>query len=526
MLKKLVLGLMMFLLLGECAEACTVIVVTKGASADGSVMVSHSNDGYDGEVNLAYVPAKDHPAGSMRPVYASAAALGAMPEYNTYDQPNLVAPERGADYDFPDRPRTRAIGYIPEIGHTYAYLDADYGIVNEHGLMMGECTDMSAHLPEVPFKEGGGIFYASELSRVALERCRTAREAVELMGALIDEYGLWGSGETLAVADREEAWVFEMQMSPTGKGGFWIAEKIPDGDFFIAASQFRIRGIREGDSNQIFNPNLPQMLKDAGWAAYDEEGRVDWVKSLQSQEFYHPYYSKRRVWRGMSLVAPSKKFPSRVGGWDEKTYPFSVRPDKKLNIEDVARIYRDYYQGTEFDKTKTTLAGMYGSPYHYASEIGERPFLSSNTSYTHISQVSDALPSPVVWMSMNTPYENPFVPFAVSEVPKEYRALRDTYDSTKMYWTSNEVMALTQGYFNIMSPIVRDAVERSEANSVRLINASSGFLKEQFADALRGNALKIFEDWKELSRRLMMKFNAAAGVKYERLPAADTPKKY
>ena len=110
MLKKLALGLAMFLLLGASAEACTVIVVTKGASEDGSMMVSHSNDGYDGEVNLAYVPAKDHPAGSMRPVYASAAALGAMPEYNTYDQPNLVAPERSDDYDFPDRPRTRAIG--------------------------------------------------------------------------------------------------------------------------------------------------------------------------------------------------------------------------------------------------------------------------------------------------------------------------------------------------------------------------------------------------------------------------------
>ena len=89
MLKKAALGLAMLLLLGAGAEACTVIVVTKGASEDGSMMVSHSNDGYAGEVNLAYVPAKDHPAGSMRPVYASAAALGAMPEYNTYDQPNL-----------------------------------------------------------------------------------------------------------------------------------------------------------------------------------------------------------------------------------------------------------------------------------------------------------------------------------------------------------------------------------------------------------------------------------------------------
>ena len=217
--------------------------------------------------------------------------------------------------------------------HTYAYMDADYGVANEHGLMFGECTDMSAHLPEVPYKKGGGIFYAAELSRVALERCKTAREAIQLMGSLIDEYGLWGTAETLAVADKEEAWVFEMQMSPTGKGGLWIAEKIPDGDFFIEANQLRIHAIREGDPTQIFNPRLPEMLKELGWAAYDEEGRLDWMKSLQSKEFHHPYYSKRRVWRAMSLVAPSKNLPSRVADWDSKTYPLSIRPDRKLNVQ-------------------------------------------------------------------------------------------------------------------------------------------------------------------------------------------------
>ena len=87
-------------------------------------------------------------------------------------------------------------------------------------------------------------------------------------------------------------------------------------------------------------------------------------------------------------------------------------------------------------------------------------------------------------------------------------------------------MALTQGYFNVMSPMVRNAVERSEANSVRVVNASAGLSKEQFAEALRDNALKIFEDWKELSKQLLKKFNAAAGVKYDRRPESNTPKGY
>ena len=176
MLKKLIAGAAMVSLLGAGAEACTVMVVTKGASADGNMIVSHSNDGRGAEMNLSFVPAKDHPKGSKRPVYATAVALDEMPDYNAFLQPNLVAPERSPDYDFPGRPHTKPLGYIPEVEHTYAYMDANYGIINEHGLMFGECTDMSVHLPEVPFKEGGGIFYATELSRVALERCRTARE--------------------------------------------------------------------------------------------------------------------------------------------------------------------------------------------------------------------------------------------------------------------------------------------------------------------------------------------------------------
>ena len=203
-----------------------------------------------------------------------------------------------------------------------------------------------------------------------------------------------------------------------------------------------------------------------------------------------------------------------------------MSPDKKLNVEDIARIHRDYYQGTEFDKSKSPLAGMYGSPYHYEIEMGERSILSSKTSYSHISQASDALPSPVVWMSMDTPYENPFVPFAVSKMPEAYHALRDTYDPTKMFWASNQVMALNQGYFNIMSPIVKEAVEQSEENSMQVVNASAGLSKEQFAEVLRANSLKIFDDWKKLSVRLLQAFKSDVGIQYQRQPRPDTPTEY
>jgi len=217
-LAKLAIGLTVLSAVSVDAEACTIMLVTKGASTDGSVFVSHSNDGFGANPNVAFVPAKNHKKGSLRPVYPTAAAVDEMPEYNCFFNPHLVAPERSA-YNFPDKPQTKAIGYIPEVEHTYAYIDGDYPAMNEHGLMLGECTDQCAWLPEVQYKEGGGIFYSSELGRVALERCKTAREAIKLMGELVDEYGLYGTAEALFVADKDEGWLFEMQPTPSGKGG-------------------------------------------------------------------------------------------------------------------------------------------------------------------------------------------------------------------------------------------------------------------------------------------------------------------
>ena len=134
MFKKTIAGMALFSFMTVSAEACTVMVVTKGASTDGSMIVSHSNDGRGAEMNLIYVPAKDHPKGSKRPVYPTAVALDPMPEYNAFDQPNLVAPERSEGYNYPGKPRTIPIGtttitppittnvawqvVFPSLGHT------------------------------------------------------------------------------------------------------------------------------------------------------------------------------------------------------------------------------------------------------------------------------------------------------------------------------------------------------------------------------------------------------------------------
>ncbi|MBR5910312.1 MAG: C69 family dipeptidase [Schwartzia sp.] len=513
----------------SCAEACTTTIVTKGASADGSAYVTHSNDAYESDPSIIYVPAKDHPAGTMRKVYPCAIAWDELPEYECYGNPRLVAPERAEAYDYPGRKKTKPLGEIPEAAHTYAYIDSDYGVMNEHGLMLGECTNNSANLEYLEPKEGRGIFYAAELGRVALERCRTAREAIRLMGELIDEYGLWGTGETLLVADRDEGWVLEMQPTPTGKGGFWIAQRVPDGEFFVAANQFRIHAIKPGSPDQIFNPRLPDMLKEAGWAAYDKKGNLDWVRSMKAVEDFHPYFALRRVWRALSLVAPSANLPAKVKNWDTEAYPFSVRPDHPLTLAEIMDLHRDAYEGTKFDRRNGENAGPFALPYRYGPTKWERSITSSNTAYTWIAQAKDGLPCPIFWLSMSAPKESVYIPFAVAPTPEAYvQTDRKKFDAAKAWWISQQVTTLTKGYYSAMSPKVLNAAHEEERRSMELVAASSGQSAEDFAQTLRDNAERVLSDWRELFGNLLAEHDGGNSLDYADTfqPKADKVQKY
>ena len=218
-----------FVLIFLCTPvlACTSFIITPGASADGSMYVAHTNDGFgagvvghevvDESARLVYVPPADHPDGAKRAVYYD-------PNSGS-DEPTSVA-----------EAQVKPLAYIPEVKHTYGYFTGSYGIINEHQLMSGEVTDGAKVQPTSdPDKR---IFYSSELSNIALERCRTAKDAVTLVGQLIDQYGYYGTGETLLFADPKEAWVIEMcGGTPDGKGGLWVAQKVPDGEIFVTATR-------------------------------------------------------------------------------------------------------------------------------------------------------------------------------------------------------------------------------------------------------------------------------------------------
>lgn len=491
----LTIGICLTVGIWSVAEACTNFVVTKGASATGSVFVSHSNDAATCDPSITFVPAKNYPKGSMRKIYPSAIAWEELPEYNCY-----MCPRRQAD--------TIPLGEIPQVGHTYAYLDADYGIVNEYGLMLGECTNNS-RIENTSIVKGKGIFYAAELGRVALERCKKAREAVELMGALIDKYGLYATAETLIVADMDEAWILEMQPTPSGEGGFWVAQKIPDGEFFVAANQFRIRELSKENPDQIFNANLLENLGKIGWAVYDEEsGKMDWVKSMGAVEDYHPYFCLRRVWRAFDLVAPSKNFSSKLTSYYDKTYPFSVKPDNPITREKLMQMHRDFYQGTEFDLTKGVVAGPFGNPLRYGKSHAERSIASGNSTYTWMVELNKNFAAPIAWIALTSPGASTFVPLTVGEVPKGYdRVNRKEFEKTVPWWNYLMVSEFTFDRFGVVGDVVQKAAEAQEKSAGNLLEALAGQSKDKLHKSLNRYALQVQKDWQKLYGDLLAKYN-------------------
>ena len=438
--------------------ACTTMIITKGASKDGSVFVAHSDDSEMFDNRLVLVPAKDHKAGSLRAVYYDASSLGNRAEFNANVLQRYVGEDRGEVYKDKTKPQSIPLGFIPQVKHTYAYFEGNYGIMNEHQLMFGEATN-GAKITAEP-KPGKLLFYSSELSRVALERTKTARDAIALIGELIETYGYYGTGETLPVADKNEGWVIEMAPSPEGKGGLWVAKRVPDGEIFVAANEFRIREIDTNSPDMLYSKNLHKIAKKYGWWN-PKDGKLDWLRTVSEGEYSHPYYSLRRVWRVQDKLAPSMKLSPWAKDGFTSQYPFSIKPDKKLDVRDVINLYRDYYQGTEFDQSKGITAGPFGNPYRYPGSMDagndtgnpsaklkgawERPLSIYRSGYSFVLQARSWLPDPIggiVWFGPDQPMSTVITPFyvGIDSIPKSYyTGLSNKFDQKSAWWAFNFV---------------------------------------------------------------------------------------
>jgi dipeptidase len=504
------------------SKSCTSLVVGKGASADGSTMVTFTADCADCDFRLVYVPEKDHASDEMRPVFPFGPYGLSYPRIVSEERAPGYAPEAGQE-------PTKPIGYIPEVEHTYAYLDGIYGVMNEHQLAIGETT-ASAKTYIEPRPEGGPLFDTAALSKVAMERCKTARSAIELMGRLAEEHGYYGWGETLTVIDPNEAWVFEIVPAPAGKSAVWVAQRVPDDEVAVVPNMLVIRDIDPSSPDFMMSDNVFDIARARGW--WTSGTPLDFLRAYTPGEYNHPYYSLRRTWRAYDLLAPSRGFDPWVKDAYTKEYPFSIKPDRKVSVADLFRIQRDYYEGTEFDPTQGVAAGPFGTPNRYGEGEGEqsvvgaweRPISLFRCSYSYVLQARDWLPDPIgglVWWGPDAPHSTVYVPFyaGMTEVPASYStgSLRE-FSHASAWWAFDFVSNWADLKFSYMIQDIREKQSLLEGKAFReqsVVEQTAATMYETDPDSAReyltdycvSHAEDVVAQWWDFSDHLITKYH-------------------
>ena len=297
-------------------DACTSIMVGRNASTDGSVMTSHTCDSWY-RTWMSIVPAKDYPRDTIMSIYE-----GRMHTEHQKDMTDV-----------------KEKGTIPQAKHTYRFLDTAYPCLNEKQLAIGETTISGRDT----LQNEKGLFLIEELSRVALQRCVTAREAIRLMGELIKKYGYGDSGECLTIADKNEVWIFEVFGEGKKKiGGVWAAQRIPDDEIAVSANICRIGRIDLSDTDHFMaSENVFSVAKQL--KLWDGKSEFSFWKAYSGSNYYDEpkNYSVRELFI-MQQLAPEAGFTN-----DLEELPLSVKPAEKVSVETVSKLLGSYYEGTD-----------------------------------------------------------------------------------------------------------------------------------------------------------------------------------
>lgn len=491
-------------------------MVGKKASADGSVITSHTCDGKY-RTSLYVRPAADWPADTVEAV-----CRGRYLTDRADDRSPLVE-----------------AGRIPQARHTFRFLDTAYPCINERQLAFGETTISGR--PEL--QNGKGMFTIEELQRVALERCATAREAIKLMGRLVEKYGYGDSGECLTVADPREVWHFEIfGEGPDKVGGVWAAVRIPDDHVGVSANISRIAEIDRADTlNCLASKNVEKVARRMGlwdgkkpfsfWRAYGTNyAHPDEAKSFDIREYFI-----------LNALAPSLNL-----SYEAEELPISVKPDTLVSVSDVLALFRQTYAGTDYDPVRDlkvtvekdsvtdTIVSPRANPWMRPDEkklmqtlAGEgvchhRPVAVAFCGYATVVQLRDWLPDDVggvVWLGLDNPAQSPRIPVycGVAELPDALgRNGNNNYDDCSAVWkfrAANKLGALNWGknaerfnkgikHFEQKGLEEMPMVEAryQEILAVQGQDAARQYLSDYTAD-FAGAAMSR---WEELARKLWM----------------------
>ncbi len=468
------------------ARACTSIMVGRKASIDGSVMTSHTCDSHRDASTIFVVPPMMHAPGKEI----------------------LLTKRVEDDNGVMERYGREPTGKIPQVTETYGYITAVYGIMNEHQLAIGESTFEGRK----ELQSDKGLIDCETLTRLMLERAKTAREAIRIGGALIDKYGWCDLGEALTIADTKEVWLMEI-VGP-GKdavGAAWVARRVPDDHVSVVANGARIGEIDLSDPNYC-------VASKSVFSIAEKLGYWD-PKSGQPFRFYDAYSpesrvkvaSTRREWRAFDILAPSLKLDP-----GSNHFPFSVKPEKPVSPEQIMEIFRDTFEETDFDMTKnltvtdeetgktvkSPLANPF-MPYEMNKMLkinggwswrGERPMARWYCMYVTVTQSRGWLPDAVggiVWFGYGNPAMTTYVPIyaGVTDMPEDYKIDGRTtgFSRRSAWWAFNRTATLAAhrwGDMRVDVAKVRDPIQKQLlADQKAVAERASKLLNESPAKA-------------------------------------------
>lgn len=463
------------------ARGCTNVIVTKGASADGSCMVSYAADSHSLFGELYFKPEKDWKLGDKLRVY---------------------------DWD-----SGQYLGLIDQVEHTYKTI----GNMNEHQLIIAETTFGG----RAELADPNGIMDYGSLIYITLQRAKTAREAIKVMTDLTKRYGYFSEGETFSIIDKNEAWIMEMVgKGKKEKGSVWVARRIPDGFICSHANQSRITTFPLNDpANCLYAPDVISFARENGW--YDgPDSEFSFCDAYCPADFGGLRGCEARAWSAFNILCNGwftfydndgnlvtkdaySYLDFAMGYNPENKMPLWVKPSKKVTMKNVADVMRDHYEGTPMDMTQDIGAGGNALPYRWRpmdfefngkTYTNERAIATQQTGFWFVGQARCDYPDVVggiLWFGTDdaaTSYLTPIYANSnkVPECFKEGNGNLLSYSPTSSFWMNNRISNACYKMYNIMAPYVRERIDKFENEQMEKIRQIDNHALDLYKKALDG----------------------------------------
>jgi len=459
--------------------SCTNILISRGASKDGSTMITYAADSHVLYGELYHWPARSYPENAMLDIY----------EWDT----------------------GKFLGQVKQVRKTFNVV----GNMNEYQVAIGETT--FGGRSELRNKKGI-VDYGSAMY-IALQRAKTAREAIKIMTGLFEEYGYYSLGESFSISDANEVWIMDLIGKGEGrKGAAWVAVRIPDGYISAHANQARIRKFPLNDpENCIYGKDTISFAKEMGYFKGKDED-FSFVDAYAPISYGALRFCEARVWSVFNRAAKSSitTFDYVKGVEGAEPMPLYVKPDKKLGVRDVMELMRDHFEGTEFDMTKDIGAGPFSLPYRWrgltwevngVKYCNERAISTQQTGFSFVAQSRKWLPDPIggiLWFGVDDSYSSCYIPFycGINRIPKSFAVGTGSFDEftwDSAFWVFNFVSNYAYSRYSDM------------INDIRIVQAEleSSFIAET-CDIDR-NAVALYKNDPILARKYITDYSVKAG---------------